>query len=44
MKKNCEGIQNLLTNIMLGKNYLKRHKSKKKLVHASLLRNGLNKF
>ncbi len=44
MKQIDEGIENLLTNIVLGKKTLKRHKSKKKLVHASLLRNELNKF
>jgi len=44
MKQIGEGIENLFTNILLGKKISKRHKSKKKFVHASLLRNGLNKF
>lgn len=39
-----EGIENMLTNMVLKKKHTHTHKSKKTCFHASLFENGLNIF
>jgi hypothetical protein len=44
MQSDREGIENLLMNMVLKENKLKKHISKKSPVHAFVLKNALNGF
>jgi hypothetical protein len=44
MQSDREGIENLLMNMVLNENKLKKHISKESPVHAFVLRNALNGF